>query len=445
MKFDPKSYPIWHPCTQMKDHEKYPLINIVKGKGVYLFDDAGNKYIDGISSWWVNIFGHSNKRLNEALKRQVDKLEHVIFAGFVHNPALEAVSRLLKVVPNGLTKVFFADNGSSAIEVAMKMSFGYFKNRGKIKNRFVYLDSGYHGETLGALSVCGEELYSEKYKEIMIDNIKVKGPDCFRCPFGKTRDNCNAECFVFMEEALLKYKDVISAVLIEPIVQCAGGFKIYPPVYLKKLRKLTKELDIHLIADEIAVGFGRTGKMFACEHANITPDFMCLSKGLTGGYMPLSVVLTNNDIYDAFYDDYATMKAFLHSHSYTGNPLGCALAKEVLDIFSDEDILNKNKPKQEYLRNRVAERFSDYKYCGEVRSIGFITAVELVKDKKTKEPFGYKDKLGFQIYRKALKKGALLRNLGNIVYFMPPYVIEKDDIDRLVDIAYESVTEVLGE
>jgi adenosylmethionine-8-amino-7-oxononanoate aminotransferase len=331
------------------------------------------------------------------------------------------------------------------VEVAMKMSFGYFKNKGEIRNKFVYLDSGYHGETLGALSVCGEELYSEMYKEIMISNIRVKGPDCFRCPYGKERDKCDAECFEFMEEALLKHKNEVCAVLIEPIVQCAGGFKIYSPKYLQKLRNLTRELGIHLIADEIAVGFGRTGKMFACEHAGITPDFMTLSKGITGGYLPLSVVLTTDEIYDAFYDDYTSLKAFLHSHSYTGNPLACAVAVEVLNIFEEENILEKNKEKYQYLQKRVKERFSNYKFCGEVRYKGFIVAVELVKNRENKEPFDWKERIGFQIYRKALEKGALLRNLGDIIYFMPPYVIELDEIDKLVDIAYSATKDVLGE
>ena len=440
-----KDYPIWHPCTQMKDHEKYPLIKIVKGKGIYLYDDKGKKYIDAISSWWVNLFGHSNERLNNALKQQVEKLEHVIFANFVHEPALKLTEKLLKIVPKPLSKVFFADNGSSAVEVAMKMSFGYFKNKGEIRNKFVYLDSGYHGETLGALSVCGEELYSEMYKEIMISNIRVKGPDCFRCPYGKERDKCDAECFEFMEEALLQHKNEVCAVLIEPIVQCAGGFKIYSPKYLQKLRNLTRELGIHLIADEIAVGFGRTGKMFACEHAGITPDFMTLSKGITGGYLPLSVVLTTDEIYDAFYDDYTSLKAFLHSHSYTGNPLACAVAVEVLNIFEEENILEKNKEKYQYLQKRVKERFLNYKFCGEVRYKGFIVAVELVKNRENKEPFDWKERIGFQIYRKALEKGALLRNLGDVIYFMPPYVIEFDEIDKLVDIAYSATKEILGE
>ncbi|MGA1863198.1 adenosylmethionine--8-amino-7-oxononanoate transaminase [Deferribacter thermophilus] len=440
-----KNYQIWHPCTQMKDHEKYPLIKIVKGKGVYLYDDKGNSYIDAISSWWVNILGHSNERLNNVLKEQVEKLEHVIFANFVHDPALKLSEKLLKIVPKGLTKIFFADNGSSAIEVAMKMSFAYFKNNGVIKPKFIYLDSGYHGETLGALSVCGEELYAEMYKEIMIENIRVKGPDCYRCPFEKNREECNAECFIYMEETIEKNKDVVSAVLIEPIVQCAGGFKIYPEIYLKKLRDITKENNIHLIADEIAVGFGRTGKMFACEHAGITPDFMTLSKGITGGYIPLSVVLTTDEVYDAFYSDYCDLKAFLHSHSYTGNPLACSLAVEVLNIFEEENLLEKNKEKYEYLYQKVLEYFSGYKYCGEVRSKGFITAVELVEDRKSKKSFDWKKRVGFQIYRNSITKGALLRNLGDIIYFMPPYVISFDEIDKLVQIAYESTIEVLGE
>ncbi len=439
-----KHYPIWHPCTQMKDHEKYPLIKIVKGKGVYLYDDKGNSYIDAISSWWVNLFGHSNPRLNEALRKQAETIEHVIFANFVHEPALKLTDKLLKITPKNLTKLFFADNGSSAVEVAMKMSFGYFKNLGKIKNRFVYLDSGYHGETLGALSVCGEELYSEQYKEIMIPNIKVKGPDCFRCPFKKTRDTCNTECFSFMEKALDENKDKIAAVIIEPMVNCAGGFKMYPANYLKKLRNLTAELGIHLIVDEIAVGFGRTGKMFASEYASIEPDFMCLSKGITGGYMPLSVVLTTDDVYDAFYDDYTTLKAFLHSHSYTGNALACALAVETLNIFEDENVLENNVEKYTYLSRLAKEYFKDYKFCGEVRSLGFITAVELVEDKTSKKPFDWKKRLGFQIYRNALKKGVLLRNLGDVIYFMPPYVIEKDEIEKMVKVAYESTREILG-
>ncbi len=439
-----KDYPIWHPCTQMKDHEAYPLIKIMKGEGVFLYDEDGNKYIDAISSWWVNLFGHSNPRLNSVVKTQVETLEHVIFANFTHEPALKFVEALLNVVPPGLTRVFFADNGSSAVEVAMKMSFGYFKNLGNLRTKFVYLDSGYHGETLGALSVCGEEVYSRMYKEIMVENLRVKGPDCFRCPFGRERDTCDAECFVFMEETLNLHKNDIAAVIIEPLVQCAGGFKMYPPGYLKKLRKLTLEMEIHLIVDEIAVGFGRTGKMFAVEHADIEPDFMCLSKGVTGGYMPFSVVLTTDKVYQAFYDDYTSMKGFLHSHSYTGNALACALAFEVLKIFEEERILEKNKPKQDYLHLLAQEKFKGCEFCGEVRTTGFITAVEFVEDKRLKKPFDWRKRLGFHIYRRAFGKGVLLRNLGDVIYFMPPYVVGLQEIEKMVDVAYDSAMEVFG-
>lgn len=437
---------VWHPCSQMKDYEKFPPIVIEKGKGIFLEDIEGKKYLDAVSSWWVNLFGHSNQRISDALYNQANSLEHVIFANFTHKPAIELCERIVSLTPDRLQKVFFGDNGSSAIEIALKLSFQYHQQIGKTKKtRFVNISDAYHGETIGALSMGDVDLYSKVYKPILLDSEKVEGPDCFRCKYNKKRNTCNAECFITMEEKIKQIHQEVSAIIIEPLVQCAAGMKIYSPKYLVKLRELCDKYDINIIADEIAVGFGRTGKMFACEHAGISPDIMCLSKGLTAGYMPLSLVLMSNKIYDAFYDEYDTMKAFLHSHSYSGNPLGCSIAVETLNIFEDEDVINKNKIKSEYLRNKVESVLKEIPNVGEYRQIGMIGAIELVKDKNTKEPIDYEKRVGYNIYQKALKKGVLLRALGNIVYFMPPYVITEEEIDFMVEVAKDSIIEYFSE
>ena len=437
---------VWHPCSQMKDYEKFPPIVIEKGKGVFLEDVEGNKYLDAVSSWWVNLFGHSNQRINDALYKQANTLEHVIFANFTHKPAIELCERIVSLTPDRLQKVFFGDNGSSAIEIALKLSFQYHQQIGKTKKtRFVNITDAYHGETIGALSMGDMDLYSKVYKPILLDSFKVEGPDCFRCKFNKERNTCNAECFINMEEKIKQIHEEVSAIIIEPLVQCAAGMKIYSPKYLVKLREICDKYDINLIADEIAVGFGRTGKMFACEHANISPDIMCLSKGLTAGYMPLSLVLMSNKIYDAFYDEYSTMKAFLHSHSYSGNPLGCSVALETLKIFEDEDVLKNNEAKSKYLRKKVESILKDIPHVGEYRQVGMIGAIELVKDTCSKEPFETERRVGYNIYQKALKKGVLLRALGNIIYFMPPYVISEEEIDFMIEVARDSIIEYFNE
>ncbi len=439
-------YPIWHPCSQMKDYEKNPIIRIKNAKGVYLYDDRGNSYIDGISSWWVNLFGHSNERINNAIKSQLEILEQVIFAGFTHDKALELSDKLLQIVPQNLKKIFFAEIGSSAVEIALKMSHHYFKNMGlQNKRKFVYLENGYHGETLGALSVMGEPLYKKAYEDILVKNIMVSFPHCFRCPFGKTRHNCNLECFNFMQKTLEENAEDIAAVIVEPLVQFAGGFKMYPALYLSRLRELTRKLNIHLILDEIATGFGRTGTMFALEQANIEPDFLCLSKGITSGYLPLSVTLTTNDIYYAFYCDWKDGKSFLHSHSFDGNALACAAACETLNIFKEENVLDSNKKKYALMRQIIEYYFKDMDFVGEIRHTGFISAVEFVKNKDTKEPFDPSIRFGFKIYRKSLGKGVLLRNLGDILYFLPPYIISDSEIEKLIFSAYLATKEVIDE
>jgi len=436
---------IWHPCTQMKDHEKYPPVFIDRGQGVYLYDREGRAYIDAISSWWVNLFGHANPRIIRAVGEQLSRLEHVIFAGCTHAPAEELADRLLKVAMPGLTRVFFADNGSCAVEAALKMSHASWRNLGHPeKSRFLFLSNGYHGETSGALGVCGDRLYAAPFTPLFIPQIEVIGPECQDCPYGQTREACDAPCFAAMQTAIDTHKDELAGVIVEPLVQCAGNFRMYPPVYLAKLRRATHEAGIHFIADEIAVGFGRTGTMFACEQADASPDFMCLSKGITSGTLPLSCVLTTDAVFDAFYHDFVEDKAFLHSHSYTGNPLACAAAVETLRIFEEEHVIEENKAKIAYLHEAVRQRFANYRHVVDIRSTGWITAVELYADPERKIPFDWKARTGFRIYQEALQRGALLRNLCDIVYFMPPYVITLEEIDKLTDIALDSVKAVLG-
>ncbi len=433
---------VWHPCSQMKDYEDLPPIVIKKGKGIYLYDENDKEYIDAVSSWWVNLFGHSNERISKALADQAFQLEHVIFANFTHEPAVLLSEKLVQLTPYGLHKVFFADNGSSAIEVALKMSFQYHlqKNKPK-KTRFLALTDAYHGETLGALSVGGVDLYNKVFRPLLLDTVRAQGPNCFRCPFNERSESCNVPCISYVEEKLKEHHQELSAIIIEPLIQAAAGMKMYPPGYLKQLKELCEKYDVHLIADEVAVGFGRTGTMFACEQAGISPDFMCLSKGLTGGYLPMSVVLTTDEVYDAFYDDYETMKAFLHSHSYTGNPLTCRVALEVLKIFEDEKVLDQIKEKGAYMRELAIRTFEGHPFVGEYRQTGMVGAIELVKDKETKEPFPSKDRVGYQIYKIALEKGLLLRPLGNILYFMPPYVITKDEINIMIEKTNEAIRE----
>ncbi|WP_346928161.1 adenosylmethionine--8-amino-7-oxononanoate transaminase [Clostridium sp.] len=433
---------IWHPCAQMKDYEELNPIVIERGEGVWLYDINGNKYLDCISSWWTNTLGHSNKRINKAIKNQIDDIEHVIFANFSNKPAIDLAEKLVAITPKGLNKVFYSDNGSSAVEIALKMSFHYNMQRNKTKKKkFVALSDAYHGETLGALSVCDIDAFNMIYKPLLLDTLRIDGPDCYRCRYGCNREQCNAECFETMEKCLDENHEEISAVIVEPMVQGAAGMKIYSPIYLKKLRNLCDKYDVHLIVDEIAMGFGRTGEMFACNHADISPDFMCLSKGISAGYMPMSVVMTTNKIYNCFYDDYSERKSFLHSHTYAGNAMACAIALENLKIFEEDKIIENNKEKGKLIKELTLEKAKSCKYVGEVRSIGMITAIEIVKDRNTKERYPWQSRAGYEIYKIALKKGLLLRAIGDVLYFIPPYVINKNEIEFMINTCFESIEE----
>ena len=436
---------IWHPAMQMKDNEVFPPVVIDHGKGVYLYDTKGKAYLDIISSWWCNLLGHANPEINQALKDQVDRLEHVIFTNFSHKPAIELARELEEILPKGLTRFTFHDNGSSAVEAALKMAFQYHYQTGHPeRTRFMCLPESYHGETIGALSVGSMDMYAKIFHPMMMNNIHFKGLDCYRCPYGRTRETCGTECFESAEEAFEKYGKVTAAVIVEPILQGAAGMRIYPAEYLRKLRALCDKYGVLLIDDEIAAGFGRTGKFFAIEHAGISPDILCTSKGLTAGYMPMSLTVTTDKIYEAFYDDYGTHKAFVHSHTYAGNPMGCAVALAVLRIMKRDHILEKVEENGKYLHEELMKALGSHKNVGEIRRIGLINAIELVEDPATKKPFAPERRIGWHIFRRAMALGLVLRPMGDVIYFNPPLNIERKDLDKAVALCREAVESVLG-
>lgn len=435
---------IWHPAQQMKDAEVFPSVVIDHAKGLYLYDTEGKPYLDIISSWWCNLLGHCNPEINEAIKQQVDQLEHVIFTNFSHKPAIELCRELTPLLPAGLCRYSFCDNGSSAVECALKMAFQYHYQTGHPeRQRFMCLSESYHGETIGALSVGGMDMYAKIYQPMMMHNIHFDGLDCFRCPYHKTRDTCSCECFESAEAAFEKFGKETAAVIVEPILQGAAGMRIYPAEYLRKLRKLCDEYGVLMIDDEIAAGFGRTGKLFAIEHAGISPDILCTSKGLTGGYLPMSITITTEQIYDAFYDDYGKHKAFVHSHTYAGNPIGCAAALAVLRIMKRDHILEKAAETGVYLHERLEEALGDHPNMGEIRHIGLINAMELVEDRATKKPFDPARRIGWQIFRRAMARGLVLRPMGDVIYFNPPLTLDRETADKAVELCREAVEDVL--
>ncbi|MDD3765363.1 MAG: adenosylmethionine--8-amino-7-oxononanoate transaminase [Nevskiales bacterium] len=447
---------VWHPCTQMRDHAgaapELPLIPVRSAEGAWLEDFEGNRYLDAVSSWWTNIFGHRHPYIVEQLKAQLDTLDHVMLAGFTHETVIELSERLVQITPPGLDRCFYADNGSSAIEVALKMSFHYWLNAGRPgKTRFVALSNSYHGETLGALAIGHTGLYRDTYAPLLLEPIHVPSPDCYERGVGQSWEDHSRQQFQWMEDTLARHADEICAVIVEPLVQCAGGMRMYHPIYLSMLREACTRHGVHLIVDEIAVGFGRTGRLFASEWApplsrdggaesGITPDFMCISKGLTGGTLPLAVTLTRDEIYQAFYADYREGKAFLHSHSYTGNPLACRAALATLDLFEREKPLLSNRMLAQLMWSQTAELRS-HPHVAEVRQQGMILAIEMVRNVHRKEPYPSEERRGLRAYRHALSRGVLLRPLGNVLYFMPPYVITPREVERLCQVAIEAVNE----
>ena len=430
---------VWHPCTQHKDTETTPPILVERAEGIYLFDREGNRYMDVISSWWVNLFGHNHPRLNTALNRQLENMAHVMFAGITHQPAIDLAETLVDLSPDGLEKVFFSDNGSTSVEVALKMSLQYWQQIGKPdKVRFAYLKGGYHGETLGALSVCGLDIFRTKFEKVLPEQLPVQGPDCFRCPYGLQRETCNAECFEPMEKALSENSDTVAGVIVEPLVQGAAGMMMYPPTYLKKLQSTCESLGVHMIFDEIAVAFGRTGSLFVCGEHDLKPNFLCLSKGITSGYLPLSATLTTDEIYSAFYGEHQELKLFIHSHSYSANPLACAVANETLSMLTENNFFESLKSKIVRMKE-CGRQFEGIE--GEFRQTGMIAAFELTG--KNKERFAFGERIGYQVYLEGLKRGVFMRPLGDVVYFIPPLVITEEEIEIMLKTARECIDVVL--
>ncbi|MDG1073497.1 MAG: adenosylmethionine--8-amino-7-oxononanoate transaminase [Methylophilaceae bacterium] len=411
---------VWHPCTQMKHHETMPLIPMQRGDGVWLTDFEGKRYLDGVSSWWVNLFGHNHPRIKAAIKQQLDTLEHVMLAGFTHAPVVDLSEKLAQLT--GLGHAFYASDGASATEIALKMSFHYWRNMGQpSKNKFLSLQNSYHGETLGALGVTDVAIFKDTYAPLLTQSAQMPSPDFRLAEVGESADAFALRCAQRLEDYVAEHHAELAAFIIEPLVQCAAGMGMYAAVYLQRAREICDRYQVHLIADEIAVGFGRTGRMFAFEQANIQPDFICLSKGITGGYLPLSTVLTTDRVYAAFYDD-VTAKGFLHSHSYTGNPLACSAALATLAIFDSDDVIGQNQAKTA-LMNHKMQVLADLP-IQHLRNQGMIWAFDVKTEQR-----------GFAsaFYQQALQQGLLLRPIANTVYFMPPYVINAAELDFMVE------------
>ncbi|MDP2939909.1 MAG: adenosylmethionine--8-amino-7-oxononanoate transaminase [Candidatus Omnitrophota bacterium] len=433
---------IWHPYTQMKDCENLPPILIEKARGLKLYDNKGNFYYDTISSWWCNVHGHNHPKIKKAIIRQLDSLEHILFAGFTHRPAILLAEKLVSLSPPSLNKVFFSDNGSTAVETALKMSFQYWQNIGKKdKTKFVSLDYGYHGDTVGAMSVSGVDLFNEVFKPLFFSSFKVPSPYCYRCPMGKEKSSCNLDCAEPLETLVRQKSHEIAGIVLEPLVMAAAGMIVYPKEYLKRVAEIARKYSIHLILDEVATGFGKTGKMFACEYVNIQPDFMCLSKGITSGYLPMGATLTTDTIYEAFYANYEERKTFYHGHTYTANPVACSAALASLEIFKEEDTLGRVR-EVSFLFHQGLEKFRGLNLVGDVRYIGIIGAIELVKEKKRKVAFSFKERVGLEIYKQGLKKHLILRPLGSIIYLFLPLSISKKELEYVLDNTYNIVKSV---
>jgi len=430
---------IWHPYTQMKDCKNLPPILIEKARGLRLYDNRGDFYYDTISSWWCNVHGHNHPKIMNAIKRQLNSLEHVLLAGFTHKPAIKLAEKLISITPANLRKVFFSDNGSTAVETALKISFQYWQNSGKDdKKGFVSLDCGYHGDTIGAMSVSGVDLFNEVFSPLFFKSYKIPSPYCYRCPMGKNRNLCDIDCIAPLERLLRKRHSEIAGIILEPLVLAAGGMIVYPKEYLIRTARLARRYNVHLIADEVATGFGRTGRMFACEHAGVQPDFMCLSKGITAGVLPLGATLTTDKIYSAFYADYGKRKTFYHGHTYTANPISCSAALANLDIFEKENTLEKARETMKAFKDKI-KAFWEIETVGDIRQIGMIGALELVKDRDTKKRFGIKDRIGLRIYKKGLQKNLILRPLGDILYFYLPFCITQAEMNTILDITFNII------
>jgi adenosylmethionine---8-amino-7-oxononanoate aminotransferase len=436
---------IWHPFTQMKDYMDMPPLVIENGEGCYLIDIDGKKYIDGVSSLWVIVHGHGKKELVEAIKKQAETLCHSTLLGIANTPSIILAKMLIDISPKSLSKIFYSDNGSTSVEIALKMAYQYWQQKGeKNRKRFISFTNGYHGDTIGAVSIGGIDLFHKVYRPLLFKTYKSPAPYCYRCPLKLEKESCRMACVQRFEEVVKKYKEEVCAVVIEPIVQGAAGIIIQPEGFLSAIHRIAKENGLLFIADEVATGFGRTGSMFACEKEGVEPDFLCLAKGVTGGYLPLAATLTTNEIFNGFLGQFEDFKTFFHGHTYTGNPVACSVAIENLNLYKKENTIENLQSKIALLTKRL-QKFNGLSHIGEVRQAGFMVGIELVKNKKTKRPFQPKEKIGQRVIMEARKRGVIIRPLGDVIVLMPPLAIEENTLQELVDVTYESIKAVTGE
>jgi adenosylmethionine---8-amino-7-oxononanoate aminotransferase len=427
---------LWHPFTQMQGFRQEDPLIISRGEGVYLYDVAGRRYLDGVSSLWANVHGHRRRELDQALVAQLEQVAHSTLLGIAHPPAILLARRLVELAPPGLTKVFYSDDGSTAVEVALKLAYQYWHNLGQTqKQRFLKLSHAYHGDTLGAVSVGGIALFHETYRPLLFDTLEAPAPYCYRCPH---RDDCGRQCLSILEEQVATHHHELAAVIMEPVMQGAAGMIPQPPGFLARVREVTRRYGVLLIADEVATGFGRTGKMFACEQEGLTPDLMCLAKGITGGYLPLAATLATDEIYQAFLGEFQEFKTFFHGHTYSGNPLGAAVGLASLDIFIRDRVLEQMPAKVELLSQRLAA-MAAHPHVGDIRQRGFMVGIELVRDQNTREPFPLARRVGHRVTLAARELGAILRPLGDVIVLMPPLAITLEELEVLCRITYEAI------
>jgi len=435
---------IWHPFTQMKEWVQERPVIITEGRDCFVRDIYGKWYLDGVSSLWVNIFGHKKKEIDDAIKAQLDKISHTTLLGLSNVPAIRLAEKLIRLSNasfphSSLSKVFYSDNGSTAVEVGLKMAFQYWKHKGvEGKNTFACLQNAYHGDTIGAVSVGGVDIFHHAFGPLLFKTYKAPSPYCYRCEVCKEYPDCKLACLSKLEEIFREHGSEIAAFIIEPLIQAAGGMITSPPGYLKGVRELCSKYDILMIADEVATGFGRTGRMFACEHEGIAPDILCLSKGITGGYMPLAVTVATEEVYNAFLGEFRELKTFFHGHSYTGNPLACAAALACLDLFEKERTLESLQAKIQFLEGWL-KAVHKLDHVGNVRNAGFIAGVELVRDKMTKTPYDWAEKMGWRVAGYARENGVLIRPLGNVIVIMPPLSVSEQNLQRLLEVLRSAI------
>ena len=430
---------IWHPFTQMRDYQEMEPVIIERGEGAYLVDIYGRRYLDGVSSLWVIVHGHHQEEIDRAIIEQVGRISHSTLLGLSNPPAIELAKRLVEITPAGLERVFYSDNGSTGCEVALKMALQYWHHRGqKGKTRFISFTNAYHGDTLGAVSVGGIDLFHETYRPLLFPVLRAEAPYCYRCPLGLAWPDCGIACLKSLERIFKDYHEEAAALIIEPLVQGAAGIITQPPGFLSRVRELCTRYGVLLIADEVAVGFGRTGRLFACDHEGVRPDLMVLAKGITGGCLPLAATLTTEEVYGAFLGEHHEFKTFFHGHTYTGNPLACAAALANLEVFEKDKTIERLAPKIGLL-SRKLERFRDLPAVGDVRQQGFMVGIELVADKKTKTLFPPQEKTGIRVILEARKRGVIIRPLGDVIVIMPPLSITEGELEELLEVIYESI------